>query len=162
MSGAGDASFWPSPVYRDLAEELLRMGRRKTNVVPGTQLEASAFAILWVLSDGRPRTLRELSEELDLEQSTVNRQVNAAIKHGYLERFEVEGQISRLIRPTAAGLDAFEHDGMRRADRLIRVFADLAPGSPDTLLHELRAFNDAYERSTARQDEQHTARQHAH
>ncbi|NED61636.1 MarR family transcriptional regulator, partial [Streptomyces sp. SID10244] len=78
MSGAGDASFWPSPVYRDLAEELLRMGRRKTNVVPGTQLEASAFAILWVLSDGRPRTLRELSEELDLEQSTVNRQVNAA------------------------------------------------------------------------------------
>ncbi|AZG47728.1 MarR family winged helix-turn-helix transcriptional regulator [Gordonia insulae] len=151
MTGAGDASFWPAPVYGELAEELLRMGRRKTNVVPGTKLEASAFAILWILADGRPRTLRELSEELDLEQSTVNRQVNAAIKHEYLERFEVPGQVSRQIRPTAAGIEAFEHDGMRRADRLKRVFSDLAPGTPEALLHELRAFNDAYERTIARQ-----------
>jgi DNA-binding MarR family transcriptional regulator len=153
MSHAGDASFWPSPVYGDLAEELLRFSRRKTNVIDGAVLELSAFTILWTLADGHPRTLRTLSEELELDQSTVNRQVNAAIKHGYLERFEVAGQVSRLIRPTPAGVEAFEHDGRLRAERLIQVFSDLAPGTPESLLREMRAFNDAYERTTARPDD---------
>ncbi|MGV9711497.1 MarR family winged helix-turn-helix transcriptional regulator [Gordonia sp. NPDC003424] len=151
MRHIGDDALWPSPVYGELAEELLRMGRRKTNVVPGARLDASAFAILWILSDGRARTLRELSEELDLDQSTVNRQVNAAIRHGYLERFEIEGQVSRLLRPTTAGVEAFHYDGRLRADRLNRIFADLSPGTPEALLRELRAFNDAYERTIAGQ-----------
>lgn len=141
---------WPSPVHRDLVEELLRMRRRRTQVDPGTKLEASAFAILWVLSDGQPRTLRELSQILDLEQSTVNRQVNAAIKHGFLERFERPGRVSRLVRPTALGRESYEHDGLLRAERLNRVFEDLAPGTPEALLRELRAFNDAYDRVTHR------------
>ncbi|MEE3853076.1 MarR family transcriptional regulator [Gordonia sp. LSe1-13] len=153
MPPAGDDSVWTSPLYRELVDELLRMSRRKTHLYPGATLEASAFAILWTLSDGRPRTLRDLGEELDLEQSTVNRQVNAAIKHGYLERFEVEGQASRLIQRTVAGVEAFEHDSRLRAERLERVFADLNPGTPEALLHELRAFNDAYERTYTRQHE---------
>ena len=76
----------------------------------------------------------------------MNRQVNAAIKHGYIERFAVEGSASKM-RPTDAGRAAFEHDGDLRADRLRRVFDDLAPGSPEALLRELRAYNDAYERA---------------
>ncbi|TYQ11445.1 UNVERIFIED_ORG: DNA-binding MarR family transcriptional regulator [Gordonia westfalica J30] len=145
-----DHAPWQSPVHRDLAAELLRMSRRRSLVHPSVGLEKSAFAILWVLSDGRPRTLRELTEELELEQSTVNRQVNAAIKHGYLERFEVEDSLSKLIRPTELGREAFKRDGLLRARRLEQVFADLAPGSPEALLHELRAFNDAYERTQDR------------
>lgn len=109
-------------------------------------LDSSAFQILWLLSDGRARTLRELSIDLDLEQSTVNRQVNAAMKRGYLERFEVPGCISRRHRPTAVGWEAFKHDGRHRAELLNRVFADLSPGDPESLLAQLRAFNDAYER----------------
>ncbi|ATD72334.1 MULTISPECIES: MarR family winged helix-turn-helix transcriptional regulator [Gordonia] len=145
-----DHEPWQSPVHRDLVAELLRMSRRKGLLPPSVGLEKSAFAILWVLSDGRPRTLRQLTEELELEQSTVNRQVNAAIKHGYLERFEVEDSLSKLIRPTDAGREAFRRDGLLRAERLEQVFADLAPGSPEALLHELRAFNDAYERTQDR------------
>lgn len=145
-----DHAPWQSPVHRDLAQELLRMSRRRSLVHPGVGLERSAFAILWILSDGRPRTLRELTADLQLEQSTVNRQVNAAIKHGYVERFEVEGSLSKLIRPTEAGREAFRRDGLLRAERLEQVFADLAPGSPQALLHELRAFNDAYERTQHR------------
>lgn len=122
------------------------MRRRRHDVDPQAILDSSAFQILWLLSDGRARTLRELSVDLDLEQSTVNRQVNAAMKRGYVERFEVPGCVSRMHRPTAAGHDAFNHDGRRRADRLNRVFADLAPGDPESLLKQLRAFNEAYER----------------
>ncbi len=123
-------TWWPSCCVCPGARGLLP---------PSVGLEKSAFAILWVLSDGRPRTLRQLTEELELEQSTVNRQVNAAIKHGYLERFEVEDSLSKLIRPTDAGREAFRRDGLLRAERLEQVFADLAPGSPEALLHELRA-----------------------
>ncbi|MFC3244626.1 MarR family winged helix-turn-helix transcriptional regulator [Gordonia humi] len=145
QSDAGD-SIWSSEVYRGLVDELLRLRRRRNQVDSGAILEASAFAILWLFEDGRPRTLRELTEELCLEQSTVNRQVNAAIKNGYVERYEVPGQVSRLHRPTDAGLAAYEHDGRRRARHLESVFADLAPGTPEGLLRELRAYNDAYER----------------
>ncbi|QIK46597.1 MarR family transcriptional regulator [Gordonia hongkongensis] len=145
-----DHAPWQSPVHRDLAQELLRMSRRRSLVHPAVGLERSAFAILWILSDGRPRTLRELTADLQLEQSTVNRQVNAAIKHGYVERFEVEDSLSKMIRPTEAGREAFRRDGLLRAERLEQVFADLAPGSPQALLHELRAFNDAYERTQHR------------
>ena len=145
-----DHAPWQSPVHRDLAQELLRMSRRRSLVHPAVGLERSAFAILWILSDGRPRTLRELTADLQLEQSTVNRQVNAAIKHCYVERFEVEDSLSKMIRPTEAGREAFRRDGLLRAERLEQVFADLAPGSPQALLHELRAFNDAYERTQHR------------
>ena len=128
-----DGSFmpWPSQQIHDIVDELLRLNRRKINTFAGAVLEASAFTILLRLWEG-PRTLRELSVELELEQSTVNRQVNAAIKHGYVERFAVEGSASKMLRPT---------------DRLRRVFDDLAPGRPEVLLHELRAYNDAYERA---------------
>ena len=128
VSGADDSSDdyapWPSPLYRDLAEEFLRMTRRRSHVDPDSILEVSAFNLLWILSDGRPRTLRQLTDAMQLEQSTVNRQVNAAIKHGYLERFDVAGSISKQVRPTKAGLDAFEHDGLLRARRLERVLSD--------------------------------------
>lgn len=122
------------------------MNRRKVSTFAGAILESSAFNILWRLWEG-PHTLRELSVELELEQSTVNRQVNAAIKHGYVERFAVEGSASKLLRPTDTGREAFVHDANMRADRLRRVFDDLAPGSPGALLRELRAYNDAYERA---------------
>lgn len=146
-----DFAPWPSRLYRDLVAELVRFGRRKTGLHPEAMLESSAFAILLCLSDGRARTLRELSGELDLEQSTVNRQVNAAIKLGFLERFHVAGSHSGLIRPTAAGTQAFVHDGELRVVRLEAVFADLAPGDPEILLTQLLAFNDAYERTLHRE-----------
>jgi DNA-binding MarR family transcriptional regulator len=42
--------------------------------------------LLWLLADNEPRTLKQISEELGLEQSTVNRQVNVAMRDGLLER----------------------------------------------------------------------------
>jgi DNA-binding MarR family transcriptional regulator len=135
---------WPSALHGELAEELQKVMRRKPTM-QGAQLESSAFSLLWTLADGTPRTLRELADELDLEQSTVNRQVNAAIRNGYLERFEVDGSISRMIRPTERGMTAFEHDGLQRAERMNAVFAELPHRTIDALVWSLREFNQAYE-----------------
>src|SRR6478735_8257123 len=60
----------------ELADELMRIGRRRPGFVAGTELDASAYKLLWILSDGRARTLKELADELDLELSTINRQVS--------------------------------------------------------------------------------------
>lgn len=148
---------WPSALHGELADELQKVMRRKPTI-HDAQLETSAFAILWTLSDGNPRTLREIADELDLEQSTVNRQVNAAIRNGYLERFEVDGSISRLIRPTERGMAAFEHDGLQRAERMNAVFAELPHRTIDALVWSLREFNQAYEEVLERQKRAQPAR----
>lgn len=128
-----------------LGGELLRLQRRRTSVYDGVVLDNSAFRLLWVLADGEPRTLRQLADELDLEQSTINRQVNAAITGGYLERFAVPGSPSRRVRPTAAGEEAFEHDGRIRAALISRALGELGEGRAARLITDLRAFNDAWD-----------------
>ena len=128
-----------------LGDELTRLQHRRTTVYDGTLLENSAFRILRVLSDGTARSLRTLAVDLDLEQSTVNRQVNAAIGAGFLERFEVEGSLSRLVRPTAEGVRAYEHDGLIRATLIQAALDELGPARAATLIADLRAFNDAWD-----------------
>ena len=130
-----------------LGGELLRLQRRRTTVYAGVVLDNSAFRLLWVLSDGVPRTLRELAEALDLEQSTVNRQVNAALSAGYLERFAVPTSTSKLVRPSAAGEQAYDHDGRIRAALISRALAELGGPRASRLIEDLQAFNDAWDRA---------------
>ena len=141
------------PASGDLADvtalggELLRLQRRRTSVYEGVVLDNSAFRLLWLLSDGAPRTLRQLAECLDLEQSTVNRQVNAALSAGYLERFAVPGSAGKLLRPSAAGEEAFEHDGRIRAELISRALTELGATRAERLIEDLRVFNDAWDRA---------------
>jgi DNA-binding MarR family transcriptional regulator len=130
----------------ELADELLRFSKRRHGSVDGTELDSSAFKLLWVLSDDEPRTLRELADELDLDLSTINRQVNAAIRAGVLERFSVPGSPSRPVRPTAEGRRLYQHDSAVHADLLRSVLAEMGAEGARDLIRSLGAFNDAYER----------------
>ncbi len=130
----------------ELADELLRFSKRRHASVEGVELEASAFKLLWVLSDGEPRTLRELADELGLDLSTINRQVNAAVRAGLLERFSVPGSPSRPVRPTAEGGRLYEHDTAIHADLLRSVLAEMGADQARDLIRSLAAFNDAYAR----------------
>lgn len=132
----------------ELADELLRFSKRRHGSVEGTELESSAFKLLWVLSDDNPRTLREISEELGLDLSTINRQVNAAVKAGLLERFSVPGSPSRPVRPSAEGRRLYEHDSAVHADLLRSILAEMGADGARDLIRSLGAFNDAYERRT--------------
>src|SRR6478735_1251054 len=134
----------------ELADELLRFSKRRHGSVDGTELDSSAFKLLWVLSDDEPRTLRELADELDLDLSTINRQVNAAVRAGLLERFTVTGSPSKPVRPTAAGRRQYEHDLAVHSDRLRSVLAEMGADAARDLLRGLRAFNDAYDRRAPR------------
>jgi len=140
-------------VLRELGDELMRLSRRRSQVYPGAVLDTSAFRLLWLLTEGPPRTLRELAEELQLEQSTVSRQVTAAIGHGLVERYAVPGSPSRLLRPTEAGRAAYLHDGELRAEVYTRVLDELderGAGRAAALVAELRELNDGLDRAHSR------------
>lgn len=64
--------------------------------------------LLWILAEGGPRTLKEISDGSGLEQSTVNRQVAAAEARGRVRRVSEPGSAAQLIERTDAGRDAFE------------------------------------------------------
>jgi DNA-binding MarR family transcriptional regulator len=137
-------------VLRELGDELMRLSRRRSQVYPGSVLDTSAFRLLWLLTEGPPRSLRELADELQLDQSTVNRQVNAAIKHGLVERYAVPGSTSRLLRPTESGRAAYVHDGALRAEVYNAVLDELGADRAEALVAELRELNDGLDRAHSR------------
>ena len=137
-------------MLRQLGDELMRLSRRRAQTYPGSELDTSAFRLLWLLTEGPSRTLRELADELQLDQSTVNRQVNAAIKHGLVERYAVPGSPSRLLRPTAAGRAAYVHDAALRAEVYQAVLDELGADRSGALVAELRELNDGLDRAHSR------------
>ena len=99
--------------------------------------------LLWFLSDGRPRTLREIADGLNLEQSTVNRQVNAALSAGHLRRFAEPGRSARLIEPTEEGLAVYEAASARALGAYADGLAALG-GESEKFLELLERFVGAY------------------
>lgn len=106
--------------------------------------------LLWLLSDGVPRTLKRISEDLHLEQSTVNRQVNAALSHGVVSRSRKKGAAytfvatqygSTRLETTLAGLfasyrEAFVSMGEADAREFVRLlgrFVDAFTASPGSM-----------------------------
>ena len=95
----------------------MRLGRRRTSAYAGSVLEDSAFRILHALEESGPLTLVDLAHELQLERSTVSRQVSAAVGNG-LSSVRRRGDRTRAVRATTAGREAYLHDGRLRAARL--------------------------------------------
>lgn len=133
-------------LLRSLGTELLRVSRLRAASYAGSRLDNSAFRILWLLSERGPMTQRELADELQLERSTVTRQVAAALERGLLERDHVPGRTGQVLRATPAGEEAYQHDGQLRATRLSAALDELGAERADRLVADLHAFNDALDR----------------
>jgi DNA-binding MarR family transcriptional regulator len=133
------------------AELLHRLDRSRR---AGEQLAGLGIAdlrLMWLFSDRRPRTLREVAEALNLEQSTVNRQVNTALGEGLLRRFREAGRSARSITATDEGLERFEQDVALHLG--ISAEALDAVGSPDDqqeFKRLLGRFVDAYAEAVTR------------
>lgn len=133
------------PPELHMAELVTRLERQRRAMEQQTQLGAADQRLLWMFSDEEPRTLREIAEELGLEQSTVNRQVNAARQAGLVERSRESGQTAALYRATTQGLDLF-HEGLDRALDMFGIgLAAVDATERQALLHQLEAFVEAFE-----------------
>ncbi|MDO9377411.1 MAG: MarR family transcriptional regulator [Nocardioidaceae bacterium] len=140
-------------VLRALGDQLMRISRRRPTSYPGSRLDGSAFKILWRLVNAGARTLRELAEDLELDQSTINRQVRASQADGLVERFDDPGQVSRPVRATDAGVVAYRHDAALRADALRHALGLIGPDAAEALIAGMGAFNDALDAAHARHED---------
>jgi DNA-binding MarR family transcriptional regulator len=77
----------------------------------GQKLDRSAYLILARLELEPPMSLTELSEAFRLDISTINRQVGALLRNGFVERLaDPAGGVARKIQPTAKGLEQLRQD----------------------------------------------------
>lgn len=142
------------PRGRALAACLVEVNRVQHGVEQRLRLGTAEMRLLWLLSDGEPRTLRAIAEALGLEQSTVNRQVNAAARAGRVERSASDETQALLVAPTAEGLTLFEEDidfALGLYETALGELGDAGSGQLVDLFQRFTAaYASAYDRATGR------------
>lgn len=127
---------------RALAGQLQHLDALRRAVARQLSLNTADMRLLWLLSDARPRTFREISEELNLEQSTVNRQVNGAAR-AHLVQIS-DDQPARQVLATTAGIAAFDQDVDRVLDGYRQALERMGPEHAAELTTLLAEFIEAY------------------
>lgn len=110
------------------------------------RLGTAALRLLWLFADGRARTLKEIAAELSLEQSTVNRQVNAALDSGLLERMRRSGGNAYEFDRTAEGRRVFEEDTGRSLGAYATALEAMGDDDAERLLQLAERFVEHYRR----------------
>ena len=100
---------------------LMRLGeatRRATELKPHRALDRSAYVILRLLQAAGPLNVSALADRLNLDGSTVTRQVTALEKDGLVQRRpDPRDGRGTVIEPTGTGLA--QVDAVRRARRQV-------------------------------------------
>lgn len=136
-------------LLRAIGREVLRLSRRRVQTPEGSILDRSSFRILWALTEMGPLSMGDLESALQLEQSTISRQVKSALSRGLLEFDPSPGTRRRLLRPTPMGASAYAYEGSLRSEVFRRALAEFGPDRVRALAVELGALNDALDRATA-------------
>lgn len=124
---------------------LARHQLHSTQHAPDRMLDRSGYALLGRLEHG-PMTLKQLAEAFRLDQSTVNRQINALRRDALVERMsDPDGGVAQLLRPTRKGLDLLARDRDVAREQVGQVLADWKPADIERLATLLRRFNNSIE-----------------
>lgn len=94
-----------------------------------------------------PHTLRAVAQALQLEQSTINRQVHAVIDRGLVKRYSDPDSVAMLISATAAGELAYRSDSEIRTEGLRAIVDTMGESSTANLAAGLATLNDAIDRA---------------
>lgn len=138
-----------SPVW-DLVVATARLERGRRAVEGRARLGTADRRLIWLLVEEGPRTMKEISEELGLEQSTVNRQANAALKAGYLERVDQPGRGARTLTPTDEGYELFASDMHLVMTVLEEGLSAVPAAEAKRFMVNLVTFSEAYTRAAER------------
>jgi DNA-binding MarR family transcriptional regulator len=112
---------------------------------PERVLDRSGYQLLSRLELGA-LNLKQLAEAFRLDPSTVNRQVNALLRAGLLEKApDPSGAVARVLRPTTEGLALLHRDRQFLQEQVGRVLADWEPGEVDELRRLLERLNTSIE-----------------
>lgn len=127
---------------------LMRFGeatRRRTGAEHRV-LDRAAYVILRHLADAGPQNISALATRLNLDGSTVTRQVSAMQRDGLIVR-EPDPHDGRgmVVSPTPAGLQRMAAVQAARTRLYGDILAGWAPEDRDTLAEMLRRLNEALE-----------------
>lgn len=112
---------------------------------PDRLLDRSGYQLLSRLELG-PLNLKQLAAAFRLDPSTVNRQVNALVRAGLLEKVrDPSGAVARVLQPTAEGLDLLHRDRAIVQDQVGRVLDAWEPVEIDQLGRLLEKLNASIE-----------------
>lgn len=115
------------------------------------QLNAADNRLLWLLTSQGPQTMRQVAEALGLEQSTVNRQVHAALARGLVERLDHPGGGAKTLKATSEGRSMFEAELARKMTIFAAGLDALPVDERDDFVRNLEVFAEAYADAAERQ-----------
>ena len=149
VSVRNSASIDPA---RELAGLFTQFDQHRRVLGQRASLGTADMRLLWLLTDGTPRTLREIAQELRLEQSTVNRQVNAELGEGLVARADAEP--TGPFRFHASSLGSREYD--RNFNAVLDAYRqalDATDPSGSSFLDMMRRYVAAYGEAVSAADE---------
>jgi len=127
-----------------IASALFHLDQHRRIAEHTGRLNVADGRLLWLFSDEIPRTLRQIADELNLEQSTVNRQVNAAHKAGLLERRRDPERGAYVFEASQAGAQVFEEAIASSLGQYDAALAALGDDDAEQLITLLGRFVTAY------------------
>ncbi len=128
---------------RRLAGMFAEFDRHSRALAQRATLGTADMRMLWLLADGEARTLRQIAHDLNLEQSTVNRQVNGAVASGIIGRAREGMSGPYLFTATAQGRREFERNLNASQAAYRQALASLGDDAP-RFLELMRQFVDTY------------------
>jgi DNA-binding MarR family transcriptional regulator len=129
-----------------ISHELMLVSRHQLNTATTGVLERSAYLMLNRIDATGPMTARELATALQLEISTVTRQVSAMLRENVVERIpDPAGGLARRLRITPTGATRLSEDRERYRTGLSRVITDWPDTDCIDLYRLLRTLNERIE-----------------
>lgn len=130
----------------EIERELTLVSRHQLAAVAAGVLERSAYLMLSRIDATGPMTARELAGALQLEISTVTRQVAAMLRDDLVERIpDPAGGLARQISITETGAARLDADRVRYRTGLGRVLTNWPETDCADLYRLLRALNERIE-----------------
>lgn len=129
-----------------VARELMLISRHQVVAAARGVLERSAYLMLNRIDVTGPMTARELADALQLEISTVTRQVAAMLRENVVERIpDPDGGLASRLRITETGAAHLAADRDRYRTSLGKVVSDWPDEECAELYRVLRALNERIE-----------------
>ncbi|WP_431493283.1 MarR family winged helix-turn-helix transcriptional regulator [Glutamicibacter sp.] len=110
------------------------------------ELDRSVYLLMSRIDGQGPMTIAELSHALRLDNSTLQRQVTAAIKDGHLERIaDPQGNVARKICLTASGSEKLSDARALSITALEQILGDWSSADVEQFAQYLNRFNSSIE-----------------
>ncbi|WP_413455237.1 MarR family winged helix-turn-helix transcriptional regulator [Glutamicibacter sp. FR1] len=109
-------------------------------------LDGSLYLLMSRIDGQGPMSITELSHALRLDNSTLQRQMTAAIKGGYLERIaDPQGNVARTICLTAMGAQRLSDSRALSTASLEQILGDWSCADIEQFAKYLNRFNSSIE-----------------